>query len=538
MVLHAHLPYIRYPENEYHLEENWLYEAITETYIPLLGVFGGLLNDGVDFRITLSLTPTLIEMFNDGLLMRRYQRHLNNLIELSEKEIFRTKGHLTLEPLARMYHRKFSETKHFFENTYRKDLTSAFGSLMNSGKVEIITSSATHGYLPALMTEPMAVKAQIRLAADYFKARFGRNPGGMWLPECGYMPGFDTLLSEAGADFFFLESHGILNHKPQKSHGICSPVKTPSGAFAFVRDAESSREVWSAKTGYPGDPDYRDFYRDIGFYLDLEYIRPYLPAGTRTFTGIKYFSITGQSDNKTLYVHEKAMKKAETHAEHFLESREKQVLFLNKKLKTKPVITAAYDAELFGHWWSEGPEWLNFIFRKAAKKNRAFRFTTPSEYISENNHVETAVPCMSSWGRGGYSSTWINESNSWIYRHLHKAAKQMTESAARNLNARGLVKRALNQSARELLLAQSSDWAFMMKTDNTSGFARNKFREHIGNFLALQGELDSGSINETKLSMIEDKNCIFPDLSYKIYIRDQDMRRQNESYKFTAPTIL
>ncbi len=108
MVLHAHLPYIRYPENEYHLEENWLYEAITETYIPLLGVFGGLLNDGVDFRITLSLTPTLIEMFNDGLLMRRYQRHLNNLIELSEKEIFRTKGHLTLEPLARMYHRKFS----------------------------------------------------------------------------------------------------------------------------------------------------------------------------------------------------------------------------------------------------------------------------------------------------------------------------------------------------------------------------------------------------------------------------------------------
>jgi len=100
------------------------------------------------------------------------------------------------------------------------------------------------------------------------------------------------------------------------------------------------------------------------------------------------------------------------------------------------------------------------------------------------------------------------------------------------------VKRALNQSARELLLAQSSDWAFMMKTDNTSGFARNKFREHIGNFLALQGELDSGSINETKLSMIEDKNCIFPDLSYKIYIRDQDMRRQNESYKFTAPTIL
>ncbi len=517
MVLHAHLPYIRYPEHEHHLEERWLYEAITETYIPLLDVFGNLLNDNVDFRITLSLTPTLIEMFHDSLLMARYQRYLNNLIDLAEKEIGRTRRNADFAPVARMYHKRFLNIRHLFEDIYRKDLTSAFGALAGSGKVEIITSAATHSYLPVLMDVPNAARAQIMVGALHFEKTFGRKPNGMWLPECGFAAGIDVFLKEAGINFFFLESHGVLSSTPSIRYGAYAPLKTPSGVVAFSRDVESSKLVWSSREGYPGDFDYRDFYRDIGFDLDLEYIRPYLPEGIRTFTCLKYYKVTGRSGVKKPYMARKALKKAQIHADHFVTAKKEQILFLREKLGLEPLITAAYDAELFGHWWFEGPEWLNFLLRKGSLEKHSMRFVTPSEYIFKHSGIDGAAASLSSWGDGGYSSTWINDSNSWIYRHLNKAAKLMVEMARKKRRESGLRERALNQVARELLLAQASDWPFMMKTGTASEFAKNKFTEHMTNFFALHRDITSGRINRELLSRLETKNNIFRDIDYRIY---------------------
>ena len=517
LVLHAHLPYIRYPENEQHLEERWLYEAITETYVPLLQLFENLLNDRVDFRITLSLTPSLLEMFNDDLLMARYQGYLDSLIELAEKEISRTQKDSRFGPVAEMYRDRFVRVRHVFEDVYGKDLTAAFRALLSSGKIEIITSAATHPFLPAIMPVRAAARAQIMLGSEYFSKTFGKKPGGMWLPECGFMPEIDPLLKEAGVKFFFLESHSLLSAHPRCRHSIYAPVKTPSGAIAFSRDVDSSKHVWSSMEGYPGDGDYRDFFRDIGFDLDLDCIKEHLPGGIRTFTGMKYYRITDKSDRKKPYIRRKALEKARLHAEHFAASKNDQILFLNKKLGIKPIITAAYDAELFGHWWFEGPEWLNFFLRKGAEKQSAFRLVTPSEYIFTAKETETAMPSMSSWGDKGYSSTWVDPSNEWIYKHLTRASKMMTQMSHANRYARGLLKRALNQAARELLLAQSSDWAFMMKTGNAAEFAKNKFTEHMKNFLDLQAEIDSGHINRKNLSVLESKNNIFRDIDYRIY---------------------
>ncbi|TFG35179.1 MAG: DUF1957 domain-containing protein, partial [Nitrospirales bacterium] len=179
LVLHAHLPYIRHPEHEYFLEENWLYEAITETYIPLLEVFSRLINDGVDFRITVSLSPPLIEMLDDTFLRERYLRHIGRLIELSEKELFRTKGDIHFEPVVKMYHERFLQCRHFFESA-GKDLVSVFRSLQETGKVEIITSAATHAFLPNLFLYPQAVKAQLTVGAEHYKRHFGKNSNGIW----------------------------------------------------------------------------------------------------------------------------------------------------------------------------------------------------------------------------------------------------------------------------------------------------------------------------------------------------------------------
>ncbi len=523
LVLHAHLPYVRSPEHEYLLEERWLFEAITETYIPLLELFGNLLDEGVDFRITLSITPTLTEMFNDSLLMKRYLRHLYGLIELAGKEAARTRRDAALAPVARMYKERFIKTAHLFEDVYRKDLTSAFRSLLDSGKIELITSAATHAYLPALMTAPGSVRAQISTGARHFRNNFGRPAAGIWLPECGFFPGCETFFETEGIRFFFLESHGLTNCAPRNVNGIYAPVRTPSGVFAFSRDAECSGQVWSASNGYPGDFDYRDFYRDAGFDLEFADLEPYLPEGVRTFTGLKYFRITGKSGEKKPYVRQRALRKARLHAEHFLNSRRDQALFLRKKLKARPLVTAAYDAELFGHWWFEGPEWLGSFLRKTAKQ-KTVRLVTPREYLDRNPDIQTAMPSMSSWGEKGYSTTWINNSNAWIYRHLSRAARMMEEAAERHADAKGHMKRALNQAARELLLAQASDWAFMMKTGSASEFAGRKFSGHIENFFALHRQISAGKIDKNSLERLEMINNIFRDIDYRIYRGDSGRR--------------
>lgn len=527
IILHAHLPYVRHPEYDYFLEENWLYEAITETYIPLLDVFGKLINEGVDFRITLSLSPSLVEMFNDYLLRERYKRYVERLIELSEKEGHRTKGDIHFEPIVKMYNQRFRRIKYLFEDVYKRDLTSAFKALQDTGRIEIITSTATHAFLPNLLIYPQAVRAQIKIAKEHFKKNFNRFPKGIWLPECGYAPGIDRYLREEGIKFFFLDTHGVIYGRPLPQYGVYAPVFCPSGVIAFGRDVETSRQVWSSTEGYPGDTHYRDFYRDIGFDLDCEYIKPYInPDGMRTYTGLKYYRITGRADNKKPYDIAQAKKKAAEHASNFIFNRGLQVDFLSDTLRLNsinffPVIVATYDAELFGHWWFEGIDWLDFILRETQKKNVNFKTITPSEYIklfpSQYECLQTCQPSMSSWGHRGYNEVWLNSSNNYIYRHLHKMTNRMIYLADRFPEANGITRRALNQAARELLLSQHSDWAFMMNAGDATEYAKKRFTEHTARFNSLYKSIISKNIPKRWLVEIEDRDRIFADIDYRVF---------------------
>jgi 1,4-alpha-glucan branching enzyme len=527
IILHAHLPYVRHPEYDYFLEENWLYEAITETYIPLLDVFEKLINEDVDFRITLSLSPSLVEMFNDYLLRERYKRYVERLIELSEKEGHRTKGDIHFEPIVKMYNQRFRRIKYLFEDVYKRDLTSAFKALQDTGRIEIITSTATHAFLPNLLIYPQAVRAQIKIAKEHFKKNFNRFPKGIWLPECGYAPGIDRYLKEEGIKYFFLDTHGVIYGRPLPQYGVYAPVFCPSGVIAFGRDVETSRQVWSSTEGYPGDTHYRDFYRDIGFDLDCEYIKPYInPDGMRTYTGLKYYRITGRADNKKPYDIAQAKKKAAEHASNFIFNRGLQVDFLSDTLRLNsinffPVIVATYDAELFGHWWFEGIDWLDFILRETQKKNVNFKTITPSEYIklfpSQYECLQTCQPSMSSWGHRGYNEVWLNSSNNYIYRHLHKMTNRMIYLADRFPEANGITRRALNQAARELLLSQHSDWAFMMNAGDATEYAKKRFTEHTARFNSLYKSIISKNIPKRWLVEIENKDRIFADIDYRVF---------------------
>ena len=257
LVLHAHLPYVRHPEYEFFLEEHWLFEALTETYLPLIDIFDKLIEDGVDFRITLSLSPTLMTMLQDPLLQSRYLRHLDKLPRLTVQEIERTRWQPDFQKLALMYHHRFQKARSLYADRYQQNLLQAFKRYQDLGVVELITCGATHGYLPMTELYRPGVRAQVGTAVKLYQSIFGQDPKGFWLPECGYNPGDDDILKEFRIKYFFVDTHGILFGSPRPKFGVFAPVYCRSGVACFGRDLESSKSVWSAIEGYPGDHDYR-----------------------------------------------------------------------------------------------------------------------------------------------------------------------------------------------------------------------------------------------------------------------------------------
>ena len=519
LVLHAHLPFVRHPEYDRFLEEDWFFEALTETYLPLLEVFEGLERDGIHFRVTMSLTPPLLSMMTDPLLQQRYERYLNERLLALEGERKRTEGDPYFQPVVEFYTHFFERLRHQFVDRYQRDVTQAFRRLMEAGHLEIITCGATHGYLPLLAQQEESLYAQLSMAVRTHQRILGRRPTGIWLPECGYIPGVDRLLAEFGIDFFFLDSHGVLNADPRPKYGVHRPVRTPGGPAAFARDYESSKQVWSAEEGYPGDSVYREFYRDAGFDVHAPHIDALLHAGLRTFTGLKYHRITGKGDWKEPYHPGWARERAAEHAGHFLFNRQRQVEWLASFLDRPPIIVAPYDAELFGHWWFEGPQWIDFLFRKMACDQEDIRAITPREYLDWHGDLQTSQPPECSWGAGGFHEVWLNGSNDWIYPYLHSAAERLSGLVQRFPDADGDRAWALDQAARELLLAQSSDWAFIMKTATSVDYAVRRTKTHLHRFNRLADMAEYGHYDHDYLRAVSDRDSLFPDIDYQIFQR-------------------
>ncbi len=535
LILHAHLPYVRHPEYPQFLEEEWLFEAITETYLPLLQMLEGLVQDEVPCLLTLSLTPTLCTMLRDPLLQERYLGYLDRAIALAELEISRTSHHAEVHRLACFYRDRFRACRERFETRWGRNLVAAFAGMQERGVIEIITCAASHGFLPLMENYPEAVRAQIGVACDHYRDCFGCDPQGIWLPECGYVPGLEAVLSQENLRWFVIDSHGLMFANPRPRHAIYAPCYTPAGPAVFARDRESSRQVWSAEEGYPGDPAYRDFYRDIGFDLAEHQLEGFLaPGAPRRFSGIKYHRITGRNvPHKELYRRDWALSAVEAHAAHFLESRIRQIDDLTRQPPSSssrtgegerngfaPIIISPYDAELFGHWWYEGPEFLDRFLRLAAGRQDALTLTTPSRYLEEHPTQQLLVPSASSWGHKGYWEVWLDESNAWIYPHLHIAARRMIELATRYAAMEEpppLVERALRQLARELLLAQSSDWAFLMKTGTARAYATKRTKDHILRFTRLYDQIKACHIDENFLANCEWRDNLFANLNWRLY---------------------
>jgi 1,4-alpha-glucan branching enzyme len=544
LVLHAHLPFVRHPELDESPEEDWLFEAVTEVYLPLLETLTRLTDEGLRPRLAISLSPTLCEMLADPFLRARYTRHLDNLLALAEKELARTfRDEPQSHAAARFYHRRHRLVERLWSETYRGDILAAFAGLRDAGSVELMTCAATHAVLPLVSTEE-ARRAQIGVAVANHRKHFGRAPRGTWLPECAYADDLESLLADAGLEFFVADSRAVLHGEPRPRYGVYAPVRLAAGIAAFARDPQTAEQVWSAEVGYPGDPAYREFYRDAGWDAPLEHLRPHLHADARRRPlGLKYHRVTGRDvrlSHKLPYDPEAAAARAREHARHFAASRVDQARRLRAPMGSRtPLVVSPYDAELFGHWWLEGPQFIEHVFRQIHERRTEIAAVTPGDYLDSGAPLRTQRLSPSTWGDGGYLKVWLGDSNAWMYPHLHAAETRMNALAARFADSpeaasrsrptsdarptdadeppRGLTARALRQAARELMLAQSSDWAFQISQNTAPDYAARRFRSHLARFNALADGIERDAIREARLAEIERRDNLFSEIDTGLF---------------------
>ncbi len=529
LVLHQHLPFVHHPEYHVSLEEQWFFEAVISVYTQLLNVFWRLERDKVDFRITVSLTPSLLSMMKTPLLQQRAARHIDECIALATRERDNSVGQPYHDTVQQTLHR-FWTAKEVFD-AYSGDLTRGYRDFQNLGKLEIITCPATHYLLPFYMHQPEVIRAQLQTACRQYEEAFGRWPRGIWLPENAFTPGLDRFLAAEGIKWFLVNSNGLSEGDTRCYFGTNEPVVTPHGAACFGIDQETRAQVWSREAGYPGHPNYKEWYRDLGYESDWDYLPEYFKtANVRRNTGLKYYRITakgadlGQKDYyKPLWaegtVHEQAGQ--------FVYYRGVQANHALQANRRKPCIVSAYDAELFGHWWEEGPAWIESVFRKMLFDQAEVRPVTPSEYLAEQPHHQKLMPGASSWGKKNYFLTWLlgrdYQPNTWVYRHLYRLCGRMADLATKYRDTEyELVVRALNQTARELFLAGASDWGFLIETGQAVRYSELQIVNHLDRCRELMRQIENGEINRVYLATLETADCAFHyrDMDFRVFCRE------------------
>ena len=526
LVLHMHLPFVRHLEHEVALEEQWLFEAMTSCYTQFLNMFWNLERDKIDFRIAVSISPPLITMLSDPALQNRYRTFLKESIDLAQRELDAHRGKTfqhTLEVILERLH----TAKRVFE-AYNGNILNGFRDFQNLEKVEILACAGTHPILPFLLHYPEAVRGHIQLACRQYERTFGRWPRGMWLPENAYVPGLDKLLADEGIKWTLVNSTGLTRGNTRNWYNTARPVVTHNNLAIFGIDEDTRSQVWSREAGYPGDGRYKEWYRDLGYDADWNYLPPYWRvANVRRNTGLKYYRITSKTTpghQKQPYCPEWAQQAVVEQAAQFVCHRGTQASYLRNKNNIAPMVVSAYDAELFGHWWEEGPQWIEMVFRKMCCDQGVVRPVTPGEFLAEQPRHQLLTPGMSTWGAKATFETWLDgrqfQPNTWVHRHLLRLTEELIALATDRRTAQGLERRALNQAAREVMLAQASDWTFLISMGQSTRYAEVRLIKHIGRARELLRQIAAREINLRYVATLESADTLLgDDMDYRVFCR-------------------
>lgn len=509
--LHAHLPFVRHIEYASFLEENWYFEALNETYLPFLSMVEKLRDEGYKFNLSFSTSATLNAMFKDEALSNRFIAYLEKQKMLGLKEIERTKGIDKVNKIAKYYYDRACKSLDLFQNKYNKDIISALKVLNNEGYLNLITTAATSAHLPLYKDYEYFIRAQVKLAVDDFYECFNQYPKGFFLPNCGYYQGVEKILDEYGIKYFHVSAQAFFLAATKAKNANFAPAILNNGLYALSRDFNLSSLIWSSTEGYPTDKVYREFYRDIGYDLPLNYISDFIQEdGSRIFTGYKYYAITSNTDQKELYDIDLAKERAKEHARNFIYEINKKAENLKDLVTKKISFSLSFDAELFGHWWFEGLWFLEEVIRNHKLNNI-------DEYLKEDPKQQVLKLAPSSWGRGGLNQTWLNRNNLWIYPQIHSCIEKLSELASRFSNQKSVKQRFLNEAARVVLLMSSSDWALILANDPENYYANMKIKGYLDDFNLVYENMCKNSIDTSWIINCEKRDVIFPEIDYNLF---------------------
>lgn len=558
LVLHTHLPYCRKAGRWPHGEE-WLHEALAETYVPLLDALYALRDEGIPFRLTINLTPVLVEQLADADVQAHFLEYLDQEITAAREDRarFAASGEAHLEYLARFYEEFYRRVQGTFVERFEKDVIRAFRNLQDAGFIEIITCAATHGYLP-LLSRDSSIYAQLKTAVASYERHFGRPPRAVWLPECAYRPakldddgtwrpGLEEFLAGFGLRCFFAETKAIVGVRTVEAElealplgpygeaerryrvtvgkGTVSSGTTFSAYYVVNREGQvtdppvavigrnerTGMQVWSASWGYPGDADYREFHRKD------------------PVSGLQYWRVTGPNvdlGQKDLYHPDWAAAKVRQHAAHFAGLVKDLLHEHYEHTGEYGLIASNYDTELFGHWWFEGIAWIQETLTALAQEG-AVDLTTACDYLEEHPPRETIALAEGSWGAGGTHWTWDNDDTHWMWPLIHEAERRIERLVAQYPNAGPEAEAALNQAGRELLLLESSDWPFLVTTGQAKEYAAERFRTHLERFQRLATLLENGDVAAACALATEwyELDKVFPELDYRWFAERQGKAR-------------
>lgn len=544
LVLHSHMPYVLSHGKSPH-GTDWIFESAAECYLPILDALDRLKNAGIHPRWTINLTPILAEQLDDPSFKSGFEEYCLEKIEAAQndRKLFEDQGELWMMGLAAMWERTFRHALTTFRYQWQRSICGGFRSFEEAGLIELITCGATHGYFPLLATDE-SVQGQVKLAVDSHERRFGKKPKGIWMPECAYRPsyhwkspvldgegmdrkGVDEFLKENGIEFTFVDSHLLRGGEPlgtywekfpqlaemfSRSKSLFQPPEEERSEYehylidsdvtVFARDPKTTTKVWSGDVGYPGNPAYLEFHKQL-------------------YPGrLKYWRISDDKANlgaKQPYDPWAAHELISAHAEDFVSLVKSTLAEYKGSHGREGAVVAMYDTELFGHWWWEGPE---FLYEMAVRMDADAEVNSVSG--SDVVEIEPARHAIhlpeGSWGEGGYHSVWLNEDNVWTWEKLHPCQVEFVELCRSIKSEEG--RSILEQAARELLLAEASDWQFLISTFSARDYAEARIQDHLDRYIKLAKmaqKVDSGLELEASEKMFltecQEKDSPFPYLN-------------------------
>ena len=511
LVLHGHLPYVLrhgvWPHGE-----DWLYEAAAETYLPLLDMIGHCALHGASPKLVMGLTPVLLEQLSHEHFKDGFEAYLADRIERAKADHKDFKGwdngHLMY--LADHWVQIFEKLGEQFAKIDR-DIPAAFAQHARDGHIQILTSNATHAYMP-LLYEDSSIRAQLRAGLSSSHRILGFKPTGLWLPECAYRPagdwnspigwggkggriGIEHLVADETLNHFFVENHLIegahsefVNNDgwqrvdwdearkyPSRGwcnvhdlHGVNSDGTGPWRAAAFARDPQVCEKVWSGTIGYPATGNYLEFHKKHG------------PR-----RGLRYWKVTGSKvdlGGKDLYYPDDISGRVFEHAQDFCNTVKGKLWDYHHQTGRHGICVATFDAELFGHWWFEGPQFLRDVVLQL-NSDPDIELTTAEGFMKTHPPDKTVSLPEGSWGDGGDHRVWTNDKVNWMWDIEYRCEAIFGKSTLDlPWESNADVRELLEKAGRELLLLQASDWPFVITRGQAVDYGIKRFMQHVNRF--------------------------------------------------------